>query len=152
MIAPFALSLAIGLESTGGTSMAKLTSIPPVERISFASYQFFWENGMQYIGNSSIGGLLPYRESSSAARSKASGCCRNASQPGGAPAGSGPDDGCASYTPLHVTDLSPRMLMVSSALSWPALGIPTLMPNCCCTLGSDAVTSILPNSIGNPTY
>jgi hypothetical protein len=31
---------------------------------------------MQYIGNSSNGGLLPYWESSLAARSKASGCWR----------------------------------------------------------------------------
>ena len=51
-----------------------------------------------------------------------------------------------------VTDRSPRMLRVSSALSWPALGMPTRMPYCCCTVGSDIVGSIRPNSIGSPAY
>ena len=34
--------------------------------------------------------------------------------------GSGPVDGCASNAPLQVTERSPRMLIVSSAFSWPA--------------------------------
>ena len=47
------------------------------------------------------------------------------------PAGSGPVDGCASNAPLHVTERSPRMFSVSSALIWPAFGMPTRMPICC---------------------
>ena len=35
-----------------------------------------------------------------------------------------------------------------SARSCPAFGTPTIMPYCCCTVGSDAVGSIRPNSIG----
>ena len=38
------------------------------------------------------------------------------------------------------------------ALTWPALGMPTVIPYCCCTSGSDAVASIRPNSIGGPAY
>ena len=51
-----------------------------------------------------------------------------------------------------MTDRSPRMFSVSNALSWPAFGMPTTMPYCCCTLGSDAVASIRPNSSGGPAY
>ena len=72
---------------------------------------------------------MPYCASSSAARSSASGCLRNASQAAGAPAGNGPVEGCASNAPLHVTERSPRMLSVSSAFSWPAFGMPTRMPS-----------------------
>ena len=39
-----------------------------------------------------------------------------------------------------------------SALTCPALGMPTIMPNCCCTVGSDAVGSMRPNSSGGPLY
>src|SRR5918999_2859089 len=52
---------------------SKLTSFPPVERISFASYQFLTENVMQYSGKFFRSGLLPYCASSAAARSRASG-------------------------------------------------------------------------------
>ena len=31
------------------------------------------------------------------------------------------------------------MLSVPSAFTWPAFGMPTIMPNCCCTDGSEAV-------------
>ena len=91
-------------ESTFGTSIAKLTSLPPVPRMSFASYQFLNENTAQYIGSFARSGLRPYCASSSAARSSASGCLRNSSHTAGAPAGSGPADGARSNSPLHVTD------------------------------------------------
>ena len=44
------------------------------------------------------------------------------------------------------------MLSVPSALSWPAFGMPTIMPNCCCTSGLEAVASMRPNSSGGPWY
>ena len=66
--------------------------------------------------------------------------------------GSGPADGCASNSPLQVTERSPRMFSVSSAFSWPAFGMPTRMPNCCCTLGSEIVGSMRPSSNGSPVY
>jgi hypothetical protein len=44
------------------------------------------------------------------------------------------------------------MLNVEMALTWPASGMPTSIPNCCCTVGSDAVASIRPHSIGGPLY
>ena len=34
-----------------------------------------------------------------------------------------------------MTERSPRILKVPIALTWPALGLPTIMPNCCCTAG-----------------
>ena len=139
-------------ESTFGTSIAKLTSLPPVPRMSFASYQFLSENTTQYIGSFARSGFVPYCLSSSAARSSASGCLRNSSHAAGAPAGSGPADGAWSKSPLQVTERSPRMLSVSSAFSWPAFGMPTRMPNCCCTLGSEIVGSIRPSSNGRPAY
>jgi hypothetical protein len=40
------------------------------------------------------------------------------------------------------------MLIIPSARTWPAFGMPTVMPYCCCTAGSEAVGSIRPNSIG----
>src|SRR5207237_514923 len=98
----------------------------------------------QYIGSAARSGLAPYRASSSAPRSRASGCRRNASHPGGAPGGSGPVDGCASNAPLHVTDRSPRMFSVSSAFSCRAFGIPTRMPIWALTSGSETVRSMRP--------
>ena len=44
------------------------------------------------------------------------------------------------------------MLSVSSAFNWPAFGMPTRMPHCCCTLGSEIVGSIRPSSSGRPAY
>ncbi len=123
------------VESNGGASMAKATSLPAVVRMSFVSYGSLNATVTQYIGNAARSGLRPYCASSSAARSSASGCWRNASHSGGAPAGSGPVEGCASNAPLHVTERSPRMLSVSSAFTWPAFGMPTRMPVCCRTLG-----------------
>ena len=38
------------------------------------------------------------------------------------------------------------------ALSWPAFGMPTIMPNCCGTSGLEAVASMRPNSSGGPWY
>jgi hypothetical protein len=64
--------------------------------------------------------------------------------------GSGPSETGLSKSQRQVTERSPRMLSVASALSWPALGMPTTMPNCCNTAGSEAVVSILPNSMGRP--
>ena len=61
-------------------------------------------------------------------------------------------EGWASNAPLHVTERSPRILRVSSAFTWPAFGIPTRMPACCRTVGSDTVDSILPKSSGGPAY
>ena len=110
------------------------------------------ENTTPYIGIFSRSGLRPYCASSSAARSSASGCWRKYSHTGGAPGGSGPSDGCRSKSPLQVTERSPRMLSVPSALTWPAFGMPTIMPNCCCTVGSEAVGSMRPNSSGGPWY
>ena len=57
MMAPFARSSAMSGESTFGTSIAKLTSLPPVPRMSFASYQFLNENTVQYIGSFARSGL-----------------------------------------------------------------------------------------------
>ncbi len=110
------------------------------------------ENGMQYMGSAARSGARPYCVSSSAARSRASGCLRNSSQTGGDPAGNGPEDGCRSRSPLHVTDRSPLRLIVPSALIWPEFGVPTVMPYCCCTSGSDEVASMRPNSIDGPAY
>ena len=128
MIAPLLRSAAMSGESTLGASMAKFTSLPPVPRMSLASYQSFREKTAQYIGNFARSGLRPYCLSSSAARSSASGCFRNSSQTAGAPGGSGPADGARSKSPLQVTERSPRMFSVSSALSWPASGMPTRNP------------------------
>ena len=52
----------------------------------------------------------------------------------------------------QVTDRSPRMLSVASALTWPAFAIPTIIPNCCAPRGSDAVGSMRPYSSGGPWY
>ena len=103
---------------------------------------------MQYIGRFCRSGLRPYCASSSEARSSASGWRRNSSHTFGAPAGSGPAEGCRSKSPLQVTERSPRMLIIPSARACPAFGMPTVMPNCCCTVGSEEVGSIRPNSIG----
>ena len=136
------------VESNGGASIANVTSLPDVDRMSFVSYQSLNATVTQYIGSAARSGLLPYCASSSAARSSASGCLRNASHSGGAPGGSGPAEGWASKSPLHVTERSPRMFSVSSAFTWPAFGMPTRMPDCCRTLGSETVASIRPNSSG----
>ena len=77
-------------------------------------------NGTQYIGSLLKSGLRAYCASSSAARSRASGCFRNASHADGHDAGSGPDEGFESQAALQVTDRSPRMLSVASALTPPA--------------------------------
>jgi len=50
------------------------------------------------------------------------------------------------------TDVSVKDLFVPSAFTCPAFGIPTVIPYCCETVGSDAVGSIRPNSIGGPSY
>ena len=65
---------------------------------------------------------------------------------------SGPAEGWASNAPLHVTERSPRIFRVSSEFTWPAFGIPTRMPACCRTVGSETVASILPKSSGGPAY
>jgi hypothetical protein len=106
------------------------------------------ENGMQYIGIAARSGVRPYCASSSAARSMASGILRSSSHTAGAPAGSGPFEGCRSRSPLQVTVRWPRTLSMPMARSWPALGMPTTIPYCCCTSGSEAVGSSRPNSIG----
>ena len=131
MIAPLARSCATIVESNGGTSIAKLTSLFDVVRMSFVSKGSL--NGRDDAVHRQRGrsGLRPYFASSSAARSSASGCWRNFSHAAGAPAGSGPVDGCASNSPLQVTERSPRMFSVSSALTCPASGMPTRMPICC---------------------
>ena len=98
--------------------------------MSIVSYGSLNAKGMQYIGSFARSGLVPYWASSSAARSKASGSLRNSSQTLGAPAGKGPLDGAVSKAPLQVTDRSPRMLMVCRPFTWPAFGIPTVMPYC----------------------
>jgi hypothetical protein len=59
MIAPLALSAAMSGESAFGASIAKLTSLPPVARMSFASYQFLRENTAQYSGSFTRSGLRP---------------------------------------------------------------------------------------------
>jgi hypothetical protein len=53
---------------------------------------------------------------------------------------------------LHDTDRSPRRFSVLSALTCPALDMPTSIPYCCSAPGSERVGSILPYSIGNPLY
>ena len=132
--------------------MSYRASAPAVVRMSIVSNGSLNENGMQYIGSRARSGDRPYCASSCAARSRASGCLRNSSQTAGDPGGSGPDDGIRSRSPLHVTERSPRRLSVPSALIWPEFGVPTVMPYCCCTDGSDEVGSIRPNSIGGPAY
>ena len=132
--------------------MSYRASAAPVDRMSFVSKGSLNENGMQYIGSFAKSGLRPYCASSSEARSSASGCLRNSSQTGGAPAGSEPLEGCRSRSPLHVTDRSPRRLNVASVFTLPEFGVPTVMPYCCCTSGSEAVGSMRPNSIGGPAY
>src|ERR1700681_1430303 len=97
-------------------------------------------------------GCRPYCASSAAARSSASGCFRNASHASGQLAGSGPDEGAASHSALQDTERSPRMLIVLSALTWPAFGMPVTIPYCWWTAGSELVVSIRPNSMGGPTY
>ena len=152
MIAPLLRKAAISGESTLGTSMAKFTSLPPVARMSLASYQSFRDITEQYMGNFFRSGLRPYCLSSSAARSKASGILRNSSQTAGAPAGSGPSAGARSKSPLQVIERSPRMFRVSRALSCPASGMPTRHPYCNCTLGSETDWIIRPSSRGGPAY
>src|SRR5262245_55566656 len=93
LIAPFASMSATSGESNRGASIANFTSLPPVERMSVASYQLFHANTVQYIGIASRSGLRPYFASSSAARSSASGCARNASHAFGHDASSAPVDG-----------------------------------------------------------
>src|SRR5262245_54264683 len=44
------------------------------------------------------------------------------------------------------------MLSVASALTWPAFGMPTIIPYCCWTEGSEAVGSMRPYSSGVPLY
>src|SRR5207247_10710392 len=132
--------------------MSYRASAAPVDRKYFGLKGSLNENGMQYIGSLAKSGLRPYCASSSEARSSASGCLRNSSQTGGAPAGSEPLEGCRSRSPLHVTDRSPRRLNVASVFTLPEFGVPTVMPYCCCTSGSEAVGSMRPNSIGGPEY
>src|SRR5258706_8678299 len=119
------------VESLGATSIAYFTSAPPVVRMSFVSYTSLKENATQYIGILLRSGLRPYFASSDAAYSNASGCLRNSSQAAGQDFGSGPLDGAASQAALQLTERSPRMLIVFSALTCPALGTPTTMPYCC---------------------
>ena len=132
--------------------MAKFTSLPPVARISVASYQFLYEKLTQYKGFSASGGFLPYFASSSAASSRASGCFLNASHSAGQLAGNAPVEGCLSHSSWHDTERSPRMLSISSAFSCPALGTPIRIPNCCLTFASEMVGSIRPRSSGRPSY
>src|SRR5262245_59156549 len=94
------------------------------------------ENTTPYIGIFSRSGSLPYWASSSAARSSASGNRRKYSHTGGAPGGRGPRDGWRSKSPLQVTERSPLMLSVASALTWVAFGMPTIIPSCWQTSGS----------------
>ena len=44
------------------------------------------------------------------------------------------------------------MFRVARAFTWPASGMPTIMPYCCSTCASDAVASMRPNSSGGPAY
>src|SRR4051812_35044938 len=152
MIAPLSRRRATSVESVGGASMAKATSLPPAERMSFASYQSLTEKATQYMGIASKSGALPNCASSSAARSSASGCCRNASHSGGASSGSAPSATALSYSPRHVTERSPRILSVSSAFTCPAFGMPVITPICCITSGFETEPSILPRSSGGPAY
>src|SRR5256885_14092206 len=120
--------------------------------MSLVSYTSLNEKATQYIGIARRSGCRPYRASSSAARSSASGWRRNASQAAGQLAGRGPADGARSHSALHDTDRSPRTFSVLSALICPAFGMPATIPYCCCTLGSELVASMRPNSIGGPAY
>ena len=138
------------VESNGGASMANATSLPDVDRMSFVLYGSLNATVTQYIGNAAKSGFRPSaRPVPRPARARPD-ACRNASHSGGAPVGSGPVEGWASNAPLHVTERSPRIFRVSSAFTWPAFGIPTRMPACCRTVGSDTVDSILPKSSGGP--
>jgi hypothetical protein len=53
--------------------------------------------------------------------------------------------------PIAIALARDRMLSVPSALSCFTSGTPIVMPYCCCTLASDAVGSMRPNSSGGPS-
>src|SRR5439155_18160423 len=110
------------------------------------------ENATQYIGIAFKSGCRPYFASSAAACSSASGCLRKSSHAFGQLAGIGPDADGASHSALQDTDRSPRMLSVLSALIWRALWMPTTMPYCWYTVGSELVASRRPKSMGGPAY
>ena len=57
MIAPLARSCATSVESNGGTSIAKLTSLFDVVRMSFVSYGSLNAATTQYIGSAARSGL-----------------------------------------------------------------------------------------------
>ena len=103
--------------------MSYRASAAAVVRMSIVSNGSLNENGMQYMGDFARSGRAPNCASSSAARSRASGCLRNSSQTAGAPAGKGAHR-FESRSPLHVTDRSPRRFSVPSALICPEFGVP----------------------------
>ncbi|MEJ1963067.1 MAG: hypothetical protein WDO56_16540, partial [Gammaproteobacteria bacterium] len=139
-------------ESALEASRAKFTSLPPVERMSFASYQFLIDITDAVHRELFEVGLRAVLLVQAAATSSASGCWRNFSQTAGAFFGNGPADGAVSNLPLQVTERSPRRLMVSSALSWWASVNATRMPYCWTTVGSEIVASMRPYSMGRPLY
>src|SRR5712691_2210654 len=120
--------------------------------MSAVSYTSLNESATQYTGIAFKSGCRPYFASSAAARSSASGCCRKSSHAFGQLAGIGPDAGGSSQRALQDTERSPRMLSVLNALIPPALAIPTTIPYCWETVGSELVASRRPKSMGGPAY
>src|SRR5262245_32720116 len=120
--------------------------------MSAVSYTSLNENTTQYIGIAFKSGWRPYFASSSAARSRASGCFRSRSHWLGQLAGNGPEAGDASHSALQDTERSPRIFSVLSALICVEWDIPATIPYCWRTVGSELVGSIRPKSIGGPAY
>ena len=153
MIAPFCRSSAISGESTLGTSIAKFTSLPPG-----APHVLGVVPVLERRKPRSTSGARPVRDCARIAGPTQRPAptrrvvCETLRKRLERPGGSGPADGARSNSPLQVTERSPRMFNVSSALSCPASGMPTRMPVCNCTLGSETDGSIRPNSNGGPVY
>ena len=112
------------------------------------------ENTRPYIGIAVRSGLRPYRASKS-------GCVLfegvrqlggTFSQTGGAPGGSGP----RGRAPVEVAPAGDRALAANverreRVQPAPRSAMPAMIiPNCCCTPGSEAVASMRPNSSGRP--
>ena len=108
---------------------------------------------MQYIGIAARSGLRPYCAVEFGGALERVGLLPEFFAHGRATRrGSAPADGALSRSPLHVTERSPRRLIVPSALTLPEFGVPIVIPYCCCTAGSDEVGSMRPSSIGGPVY
>ena len=149
MMAPFSLRRAAIVESNGGASMANATSLPDVDRMSFVSriLERHCDAVHRQRGQVGIPAVASVEFRGPLERVRLLAECLALRRRAGRKRSRG---GWASKAPLHVTERSPRMFRVSSAFTWPAFGIPTRMPACCRTVGSDTVDSIRPKVSGGP--